>query len=318
MKAVFLDYATMGPDLDPSPISDLLPDLTLFDVTPDELTAERIRGAEFVFTNKIRFDDETLGNANSLRFIGLTATGTDNVDLSGAEKYGIAVSNIRAYCTQSVVEHVFGVLLNFTHSTNRYAQAVRNGEWQESKEFCMIKYPIRELSGMTLGIVGHGELGRGVERIAREFGMTVLVARRPGTSARDDDERTDFHEILDRADVITLHCPLNDETKNLFGKDEFRLMKPDAILINTARGGLVDSAELASALRNGEIGAAAVDVLTKEPPADGDPLLNYAGPNLIVTPHIAWATIEARQNAINELAANVEAFLDGKKRNRVV
>ncbi len=318
MKAVFLDYATMGPDLDPSPISDLLPDLTLFDVTPDELTAERIRGAEFVFTNKIRFDDETLGNANSLRFIGLTATGTDNVDLSGAEKYGIAVSNIRAYCTQSVVEHVFGVLLNFTHSTNRYAQAVRNGEWQESKEFCMIKYPIRELSGMTLGIVGHGELGRGVETIAREFGMTVLVARRPGTSARDDDGRTDFHEILDRADVITLHCPLNDETKNLFGKDEFRLMKPDAILINTARGGLVDSAELASALRNGEIGAAAVDVLTKEPPADGDPLLNYAGPNLIVTPHIAWATIEARQNAINELAANVEAFLDGKKRNRVV
>lgn len=318
MKAVFLDYATMGPDLDPSPISDLLPDLTLFDVTPHELTAERIRGAEFVFTNKIRFDDETLGNANSLRFIGLTATGTDNVDLSGADKYGIAVCNIRAYCTQSVVEHVFGVLLNFTHNTNRYAEAVRNGEWQESKEFCMIKYPIRELSGMTLGIVGHGELGRGVERIAREFGMTVLVARRPGIPARDDDGRTDFREILNRADVITLHCPLDDNTRKLFGKDEFRLMKRDAILINTARGGLVDSADLASALRNGEIGAAAVDVLAREPPTDGDPLLSYAGPNLVVTPHIAWATIEARQNAINQLAANVEAFLDGKKRNRIV
>ncbi len=318
MKAVFLDYATMGPDLDPSPISDLLPDLTLFDVTPDQLTAERIKNAEFVFTNKIRFDDETLGNAKSLRFIGLTATGTDNVDLSGADRYGIAVCNIRAYCTQSVVEHVFAVLLNFTHSTIRYGRAVRNGEWQESKEFCMLDYPVRELSGMTLGIVGHGELGRGVERIAREFGMTILLARRPSMPAKPDDGRTDFHELLNRADVITLHCPLNDETKNLFGEDEFRRMKSDAILINTARGGLVDSAALAAALRNGDIGAAAIDVLAKEPPIDGDPLLDYDGPNLIVTPHIAWATIEARQNAINELAANVEAFLRGKKRNRVV
>lgn len=318
MKAVFLDYATMGPDLDPSPISDLLPDLTLFDVTPERLTAERIRDAEFVFTNKIRFDNETLGNAKLLRFIGLTATGTDNVDLSGAARYGIAVCNIRAYCTQSVVEHVFGVLLNFTHSTTRYDMAVRNGRWQESKEFCMLEYPIRELSGMTLGIVGHGELGRGVERVAREFGMTVLVARRPGAAANDDDGRTDFQELLVRSDVITLHCPLNDATRNLFGEAEFRKMKRDAILINTARGGLIDSAALAAALVNGEIGAAAVDVLPKEPPTDGDPLLDYAGPNLIVTPHIAWGTIEARQNAINELAANVEAFLNGEKRNRVV
>ena len=318
MKAVFLDYATMGPDLDPSPISDLLPDLTLFDVTPDELTAERIKDAEFVFTNKIRFDDETLGNAKSLRFIGLTATGTDNVDLSGADKYEIAVCNIQAYCTQSVVEHVFAVLLNLTHSTSHYGQAVRNGEWQESKDFCMLEYPIRELSGMTMGIVGHGELGRGVERLAREFGMTILIARRPGTPANADDGRTDFHELLRRADVITLHCPLNDETRNLFGEDEFRRMKSDAILINTARGGLVDSAALAAALLNGDIGAAAIDVLAKEPPTDGDPLLDYHGPNLIVTPHIAWATIEARQNAINELAANVNAFLNGEKRNRVV
>ena len=318
MRAVFLDYATMGPDLDPSPISDLLPDLTLFDVTPDELTAERIKGVEFVFTNKIRFDDEILRNANSLRFIGLTATGTDNVDLSGADKYNIAVCNIRAYCTQSVVEHIFSVLLNFTHSMSLYGNAVRDGRWQASKEFCMLDYPIRELSGMTLGIVGHGELGRGVERIALAFGMAILIARRPGTAPGDDDGRTDFNEMLERADVITLHCPLNDETRQLFGEDEFRRMKSDAILINTARGGLIDSAALAAALSNGEIGAAAIDVLNKEPPIDGDPLLDYDGPNLIVTPHIAWATIEARQNAINELAANVKAFLDGEKRNRVV
>ncbi len=319
MKAVFLDFATMGADdLDPSPLTDLLPDLQFFDVTPEELTTERIRDAEFVFTNKIRFNDEALDSAKSLRFIGLTATGTDNVDLSGADKYGVAVCNIRAYCTQSVVEHVFGVLLNFTHNISRFAEIVRNGEWQESDEFCMLRYPIRELSGMTLGIVGHGALGRGVAKAAREFGMTVLIARRPGMSAKHDDGRTDFREMLGRADVITLHCPLSDDTKNLFGEEEFRLMKPDAILINTARGGLIDSAALAAALGNGEIGAAAIDVLPQEPPAEGDPLLDYDGTNLIVTPHVAWATKEARQSAINELAANVEAFLRGEKRNRVV
>ncbi len=319
MKAVFLDFATMGADdLDASPLTDLLPDLKFFDVTPEELTAERIKDAEFVFTNKIRFNEETLGGAKSLRFIGLTATGTDNVDLSGADKYGIAVCNIRAYCTQSVVEHVFGVLLNFSHNISRFAELVRKGKWQESDEFCMLKYPIRELSGMTLGIVGHGVLGRSVEKTAREFGMTVLIARRPGISAKHDDGRTDFHEMLGCADIITLHCPLSDDTKNLFSEEEFRLMKPDAILINTARGGLIDSAALAAALGSGEIGAAAVDVLPNEPPVDGDPLLDYDGPNLIVTPHVAWATKEARQNAIDELAANVEAFLKGEKRNRVV
>lgn len=318
MKAVFLDFATMGPNLDLSPLTELLPDLELFDGTADELTAERIRGAEFVFTNKIRFDDETLGNAKSLRFIGLTATGTDNVDLSGAAKYGIAVCNIRAYCTQSVVEHVFGVLLYCTHSIGSYARAVRNGAWQRSDDFCMLEYPIRELSGMTLGIVGHGELGRAVAGTARHFGMKIIIARRPGTSARPDDGRADLHEVLGAADAITLHCPLNERTRNLLGEKEFQMMRNDAILINTARGALIDSAALASALRNGEIAAAAVDVLPKEPPRHGDPLLDYEGDNLIITPHVAWATIEARQNAIRELAENVKAFLKGEQRNRVV
>jgi len=317
MKAVFLDYATMGPDLDMSPVTDLVPDLEIFDITPDELTAERVRDAEIVFTNKIRFNDVTLASAKSLRFIGLTATGTDNVDLIGAEKHGIAVCNIRGYCTQSVAEHVFALLLNFTHSISRYVQAVRDGDWERSADFCMLKFPLRELSGMTLGIVGYGELGHGVERLAREFNMSICVSRRPGTSEADDD-RVDFHEMLGRADVVTLHCPLNDQTRNLFGEEEFRLMKPDAILINTARGGLIDSAALAAALRNGEIGAAAVDVLPEEPPIDGDPLLDYDGLNLVITPHVAWGTIESRQGAIDELAANLAAFLKGEQRNRVV
>lgn len=170
---------------------------------------------------------------------------------------------------------------------------------------------------MTLGIVGCGELGRGVARMAREFGMQVLLSVRPGSTTVADD-RVSFDEMLRRSDAISLHCQLNEQTRNLFGANEFRRMKSDAILINTARGALIDSAALVGALRNGEIGAAAVDVLPKEPPVDGDPLLDYTGDNLIITPHIAWATYESRQGAIRELAANVAAFLRGEKRNRVI
>ena len=170
---------------------------------------------------------------------------------------------------------------------------------------------------MTLGIVGYGALGQGVARIAREFGMTVLVSARPGTDSVPDD-RVDFDELLATSDIISLHCPLNDTTRKLFGAREFAAMKDSAILINTARGGLVDSQALADALENGQIAAAAIDVLPQEPPVDGDPLLDYRGDNLIVTPHIAWATDEARQNAIDELAANTRAFLDGVERNRIV
>jgi glycerate dehydrogenase len=227
------------------------------------------------------------------------------------------VCNIRGYCTQSVTEHVFGVLLMLGHSLHRYAATVKADEWQRATDFCMLDFPIRELSAMTMGIVGHGELGSGVARMAREFGMQVLVSARAG---HDDIAagRVAFDEVLRRADVISLHCPLNENTEGLFGADEFKRMKSDAILINTARGALIDSEALVAALQNGDIAGAAVDVLPSEPPVDGDPLLDYSGENLIITPHIAWATGEARQGAIDELAANVVAFLDGRKRNRVV
>ncbi len=181
----------------------------------------------------------------------------------------------------------------------------------------MLHYPIKELSAMTLGVVGYGALGQGVARVAREFGMKVLVSARPAAQTVPDD-RVSFDDLLAGSDVVSLHCPLSDDTRNLFGAREFRAMKRSAILINTARGGLVDSQALADALANGDIAAAAVDVLPTEPPVDGDPLLDYDGDNLIVTPHIAWATDEARQNAIDELAANTRAFLDGIERNRVV
>jgi len=317
MKAVFLDYSTVGPGLDTSPLSDLLPALQIFDATDDDQVLDRIRDVEFVFANKIRIYDELFDAASKLRFIGLTATGVDNIDLDSAARHGVAVCNIRGYCTRSVTEHVFGVLLSLTHNLQRYSGSVRDGAWQKSQDFCMLTYPVCELSTMTMGIVGLGELGSGVARKARDFDMQVIVSARPGADSIDAD-RVSFDELLQRSDVISLHCPLTDQTRGLFGADEFRKMKSAAILINTARGALVDSAALVDALQSGEIAAAAIDVLPKEPPIDGDPLLDYRGDNLIVTPHIAWATGRSRQDSIHELAANVAAFLNGEQRNRVV
>ena len=307
----------MGAGLDLGELEGLVGELIVYDQSPQDTVAARIAGADIVFTNKIRLTRELLDAAPGLKFIALTATGTDNIDTGCAKQHGIGVANIRHYCTQSVVEHVFGVLLALTHSLPRYRDSVRAGDWQRSTDFCMLHYPVRELSAMTLGIVGYGALGQGVARIARAFGMQVIVAARPGTDGVPDG-RVGFDELLAGSDVISLHCPLNEATRKLFGAREFRAMKKSAILINTARGGLVDSQALADALANGEIAAAAIDVLPQEPPVSGDPLLDYRGDNLVLTPHIAWATDEARQNAIDELAANTRAFLEGAERNRVV
>ena len=318
MKAAFLDFATVGSDeLDDSPLRNLTDTFESYDNTAADEISERIADTEFVYVNKIRMTRDIIEQAPNLRFIGLVATGTDNVDLEAAKEHGVAVCNIRAYCTNSVVEHVFAMLLSLSHSLGPYHQSVRRGDWANAVNFCMLGYPIRELAGKRMGIVGYGELGRGVARVADAFGMNVLVARRPGTTGSDPD-RMDLDDVLKTCDVLSLHCPLTDETAGLIGRSELGEMKSTAILINTARGGLVDSQALVDALENGDIAAAGIDVLSHEPPVNGDPLLDYDGDNLIVTPHIAWATVEARQNAINEVAANVAAFINGEERNRVV
>ncbi len=319
MKSVFLDYETLGPgDLDLAPLKSALPTLEVFGNTPAQQRVERIRNAEVVLCNKVRLDAEVLSTAPNVKFIGLTATGTDNVDLDYACQHSIAVCNLVAYCTESVVEHVFAVMLSLAHSIGPFDRLVQAGEWQKAENFCRLDYSVRGLSAMTLGIVGYGELGQGVAKIARQFGMQVLVSKRPGSRGQGDSNRPDFHEVLRSADVVSLHCPLNDDTRNLINADTLNTMKSTAILINTARGGLVDSQALSDALTNGDIAAAAIDVLPQEPPVDGDPLLDYHGDNLIITPHIAWASREARQNAIGELAANYQAFAAGELRNRVV
>jgi glycerate dehydrogenase len=316
MRAVFVDFATVSAgDLETTTLEAVLPGLRYFpETSPSELPA-RIAGAEAVLANKARLDAAVLAAAPALRIVCLSATGTDNVDLDAARARGIAVCNIRAYCTASVAQHVFALVLALTQRLNAYQAEVHAGHWGASARFCLLDFPIRELAGKTLGIVGYGELGRAVARIGPSFGMQVLVAGRRGAAATGG--RTAFEEVLARSDVLSLHCPLTRETRNLIGAPEIACMRRDALLINTARGGLVDAAALASALRAGRLGGAGIDVLAQEPPVDGDPLLADDIPNLIVTPHVAWAAREARQRALDEMALNVEAFLRGERRNRV-
>ncbi len=315
--AVFLDYDTIGPgDIDPAPLTRMLPALVVHGDTRPDQWAARVADAVFVFTNKQRFGAAELAAAPRLRFIGLTATGTDNVDLEAARARGIAVCNIRDYCTASVAQHAIALLLSLTQQLPGYRRAVHHGRWSASGQFCLFDHPIRELAGRVFGVVGWGVLGQATARLAEALGMRVEIAARRGADKRPEG-RVAFDELLQRADVLSLHCPLTTATRGLIGERELTLMKPDAVLINTARGGLVDGAALADALTRGRIGGAGIDVLDSEPPPQDHPLITLVHDRLIVTPHVAWAAREARQRAIEETAANVAAFLAGERRHRV-
>jgi glycerate dehydrogenase len=318
MKSIFLDYATVSfnGDLDPAALRRAMSDLELRDHTPQDSVADVASGAAAILVNKLRITREILEAAPALELIALAATGTNNIDLEAARERGVAVCNLRDYCTASVVQHVFGMLLTLTQRLREYDALVRSGAWQRGEQFCLLEYPIRELAGRRLGIVGFGTLGRGVAHAARAFGMEVLVANRPGGERVPG--RLDLDELLPQADVLSLHCPLTPATEGLIDRARLGRMKPDAVLVNTARGALVDGAALADALRAGRLGGAAIDVLPQEPPVDGHPLLAGDIPNLIVTPHIAWAAREARQRCIDEMAANIEDFRRGGRRGRVV
>jgi glycerate dehydrogenase len=288
----------------------------LHERTPDAEVAARIEGFQVVLANKAVLDRRAIAGNRKLRLIALTATGTNNVDTAAAREAGVAVCNLRDYCTPSVVQHVFALLLALTHRLADYQALVRAGRWQQAGQFSVFDHPIRELAGRAMGIVGYGALGRGVARAAEAFGMQVLLANRPGTAPADG--RHDLDGMLPRLDVLSLHCPLTEATRGLVSRARLSRMKPDAVLINTARGALVDAQALADALRSGRLGGAGIDVLEREPPPADHPLLDPAIPNLIVTPHVAWAAREARQRCLDELALNVESFIAGGRRNRVI
>jgi glycerate dehydrogenase len=316
MRAVFLDFGTVSNgDLDTASLERVVPGLVIHQQTSNAQVAERIAGFEVVFANKAIVNRAAIAAATRLRLIALTATGVDNVDVAAARESGVAVCNLVDYCTQSVVQHVFAMLLALTHRLREYDSLVRAGGWERAGQFSTFPFAIRELRGRVFGIVGYGTLGRAIGRTAAAFGMQVEVANRPGGPRLDG--RVELDELLPRADVLSLHCPLTDATRGLIGAARLARLKPDAVLINTARGALVDAAALAQALKAGRLGGAGIDVLEREPPPPGHPLLDPDIPNLILTPHVAWAAREARQRCLDELALNVAAFSQGRERNRV-
>ena len=308
-------------DLDFSRLVSILPEWQTYEATADAQVAERIATATVAVSNKVRIDDAVMRNAPHLRLICIAATGANHVDLEAARHRGIAVCNVPGYATASVVQHVFALILALSMRLPDYQQALRAGRWQQGSQFCLLDYPIREIAGKTLGIIGYGELGQAVARVAEAFAMKIMVAHyRKGQSSVVSNigcMRTPLQELLPQVDILSLHCPLTPETRGLIGAAELALMRPDALLINTARGGIVDEAALAAALCQGKLGGAGVDVLTQEPPTQDNPLLAANIPNLILTPHIAWASRESRQRLVDEVAANISAFLQGETRHRV-
>lgn len=317
MKAVFLDFATVShDDIDLAPLREAVDELVVHDVTTPEVLAARLADADIVITNKCRIDANALSAAPRLRHLALVATGYNNVDIDAAKTRGIAVSNIRDYCTQAVAQHVFCLLLALNQRLDGYRALLREGAWKRAAQFTLLDFPFHELAGRKLGIIGHGNLGRAVARIGEAFAMEVMIAERKGAQLREG--RIAFDAVLREADVVSLHCPLTPQTEGMIDAAALAAMKPEALLINTARGALVDEQALADALRRGRLGGAGIDVLSEEPPLNGNPLLDPAIPNLIVTPHVAWAAREARQRGINQVAENLLAWRAGDSLRRIV
>ena len=316
MRSVFLDFGTVSSgDLDTGPLERVLPGIVIHERTPQPDVPARVAGFEAVLANKSVIDGATIRANPQLRLIALTATGVDNVDLAAAREVGVAVCNLRDYCTASVAQHTIALLLALTHKIVEYDALVADGRWQAARQFSVFPYPLRELRGRTLGIVGYGTLGTTVAEIARALGMRVEIANRPGGAPSEG--RRNLDDMLPELDALSLHCPLTPATRGLVSHERLARMKDDAVLVNTARGALVDSQALADALKAGRLGGAGIDVLEREPPPPDHPLLDPAIPNLIVTPHVAWAAREARQRCLEELALNFESFLAGGRRNRV-
>lgn len=286
------------------------------ETSPDQLVV-RLRDASIAICNKVRLGGETLSQLPDLRLIAVAATGVDNVDVDFCRTHRMAVCNTRGYAVNSLPEHALMLMLALRRNLIAYRDDVNEGRWQEASQFCLLGHSISDLRGTTIGIVGFGALGQSMARLAQAIGMEVLVAEHKNSS-QVREGRLPFDEVLQRSHVISLHCPLTEETKNLIGAEELRLMRPEAILINTARGGLLDDLALLDALANRQLAGAGIDVLRVEPPEESSPLLQTNLSNLIVTPHNAWASRQAMETLAAQLIDSIEAFVRGESRNRVV
>ncbi|WP_250656996.1 D-2-hydroxyacid dehydrogenase [Alkalimarinus coralli] len=328
MKGVILDAASLGEGVSLSGLGKHIESIEYYDGTRPEEVVSRIQGKQIVIVNKVVLGEAELAQAPDLKLIAVTATGTNNIDLDAAKKHDIRVVNVTGYGRATVVQHTFSLILALSNNLINYVADVRSGLWAKSKTFCLMDHPIRELEGKTLGVIGYGELGQGVAKMGEAFGMNVLVGARQGASRDSGTEnkaeqkgrvdRVSLETLIQTSDVISLHCLLSAETQGLIGSRELEMMKPGAILINTSRGGLIDETALADALRERRIAGAATDVLSEEPPVNGNPLLAEDIPNLIVTPHCAWASREARQRLIDITAENISRFVANTQERFIV
>ena len=307
MRAVVLDSDSLGTDLTLNEFESLPVTFSRYPTTTPEQVCERIRDADIVLVNKVVLNAEALGQAEKLRYVGVLATGTDNVDTDYCQQHGITVNNVDGYGTDSVAQHAMMLLLNLATSFAPTTQQVKQGDWSRSPYFCLLDNPVMELAGKHLVIVGFGTLGQRFAELARAFGMKVSVAARPGTTSA---ERRALDGLLPEADVVSLHCQLSPQTDKLINAERLALMKSSALLINTARGGLIDEVALVTALNGGQIAGAALDTLSVEPPPADHPLLQLDLPNLLITPHSAWSAIEARQRLVQIAAERLQAFIE--------
>lgn len=314
MKIVVLDGYTLNPgDLSWDAL-EALGECEVHDRTPADKTVERALDAEIVLTNKTGLGREEIAALPNLKYVGVLATGYNVVDVAAAAERGVPVTNVPTYGTRSVAQMAFALLLELAHHVGHHAQTVREGRWCASVDFCYWDYPLVELDGLTMGIVGYGRIGRATAEVARGFGMKV-VAFDPMASGGGDAPLVDLEALLRQSDVVSLHCPLTEENAGLINAERLAMMKPTAFLLNTARGPLVDEQALADALNAGRLAGAGLDVLAVEPPPEGNPLLKAK--NCLITPHIAWATRAARARLMDTAVANVRAFLDGNPQNVV-
>jgi len=324
MRAVFLDSQTFSSNISFLAIEQQVTTLTCYPTTTAEQILERCQGADIVITNKVVFTAETLVKLPQLKLICIAATGYNNVDINTATKHDIAVTNVSGYAGNSVAQYVLAQMLEYYQQTNHHNANTQQGHWQQSDTFCYHGNAITELAGKTLGIVGYGSLGQAVAKLADAFGMNILISERPTIDSNSTEirqGRVSFNEVISKADILSLHCPQTNETTNLINAEVLTKMKTTAMLINTARGALVNSIDLLSALKTKQIAHAVLDVLEQEPPPADHPLLvalqENSLDNLTITAHIAWASSEAQQRLIDLLSDNIAAFKCGKKLNRL-
>ena len=312
-SAVFLDAGSMGDDLPLTCLNELLPNLVCYPHTSVEDVGQRIADAQIIIVNKVKLGEAQFDEAKNLKLIVLTATGSDNIDIAAAARKGITVCNVKGYSVYSVPQHALTLMLMLATRVHQYTEDVSRGHWSKANHFSLLNHPITELKDKSLAIVGYGTLGQQLEQLVKPFAMRILLCNIPGRPEQNG--RIDFQQALVDADFVSLHCPLTAQTQSMIGESEFKRMKSTACLINTARGQLVDEQALASALKSGQIAGAGIDVLSQEPPPLDHPLLDHEIPNLILTPHNAWGSIESRQELLKGVVANITHFVEGQPVN---